>query len=310
MSAREAFVLGTASQVPTRARNHHALFLRWDDLGILFDPGEGTQRQMTHAGIAASQITHICITHFHGDHSLGLASMLQRISLDEVAHPVEVFYPASGQQYFERLRYASIYHDRAKIVPRPVQSPGKEERVIAKMGDVKLSVASLDHRVECIGYRLAEKDGRRMLPDKLEALGVRGPAIGQLMRAGELDVDGRKVQLSEVSEFRRGQVFAFVMDTRPCEGARRLAQAADLLVCESTYLESEREEAHSHYHMTAVDAGKLAAESGARRLLLTHFSQRYGSGHLFAEQAKRHVDDVIAAVDLAVVAVPKRIDAP
>ncbi|MEP7126150.1 MAG: MBL fold metallo-hydrolase, partial [Byssovorax sp.] len=110
MSSREVIILGTASQVPTRARNHHGAFLRWDELGILIDPGEGTQRQMTHVGLAASQITHIFVTHFHGDHCLGLASVIQRISLDRVAHPIEIFYPASGQHFFERLRYASIYH--------------------------------------------------------------------------------------------------------------------------------------------------------------------------------------------------------
>ena len=88
MSAREVIFLGTASQVPTRHRNHNALFLRWDELGILFDPGEGTQRQLLIAGVAATQITHICITHFHGDHCLGLAALVQRLSLDRVPHPI------------------------------------------------------------------------------------------------------------------------------------------------------------------------------------------------------------------------------
>src|SRR4051812_23801014 len=97
MSAREVVFLGTASQVPTRTRNHNALMLVWGDLGILFDPGEGTQRQMTLAGLSVRQITHIAVTHFHGDHCLGLAGIIQRLSLDQVPHPVEVLYPASGQ---------------------------------------------------------------------------------------------------------------------------------------------------------------------------------------------------------------------
>src|SRR5947199_1123350 len=121
MSTREVIFLGTASQVPTRARSHNALFLLWDDLGVLFDPGEGTQRQMTLAGLSASQITHVAITHFHGDHCLGLAGVIQRLSLDGVPHPVEVLYPASGQVFFERLRHASLFFERAELVPRPVQ---------------------------------------------------------------------------------------------------------------------------------------------------------------------------------------------
>ncbi|HWM97084.1 MAG TPA: MBL fold metallo-hydrolase, partial [Streptosporangiaceae bacterium] len=79
MSNRELVVLGTASQVPIRRRNHNGYFLRWDAEGLLFDPGEGTQRQMQFAGVAASQISRICITHFHGDHCLGLPGVLQRM---------------------------------------------------------------------------------------------------------------------------------------------------------------------------------------------------------------------------------------
>ena len=123
MSIREAVFLGTASQVPTRTRNHNAVFLFWDDLGILFDPGEGTQRQMVRAGLPASRITHIAVTHFHGDHCLGLPGIIQRLSLDGVEHPVEVIYPRSGQVYLERLRHASIFYDGATIVPRPVAGP-------------------------------------------------------------------------------------------------------------------------------------------------------------------------------------------
>src|SRR5260370_38512566 len=123
MSTREVVFLGTASQVPTRARNHNALMLLWDDLGILFDPGEGTQRQMTVAGLSSSQITHVAITHFHGDHCLGLAGLIQRLSLDGVAHPVEVLYPASGQVFFERLRHPSLFHDRTNLAPRPILAP-------------------------------------------------------------------------------------------------------------------------------------------------------------------------------------------
>ena len=96
MSNRELGVLGTASQAPTRARNHNGYFLRWDDEGLLFDPGEGTQRQMLFAGVTAHQVTRVCVTHFHGDHCLGLPGVLQRMALDRVTGTVEVAYPASG----------------------------------------------------------------------------------------------------------------------------------------------------------------------------------------------------------------------
>ena len=306
MSAREVIFLGTASQVPTRTRNHNALFLLWDDLGILFDPGEGTQRQMLLAGVSAAQVTHVCVTHFHGDHSLGLAGVVQRLSLDRVPHAVEVVYPASGQVYFDRLRHASIFYDAAEIIPRPLTVGPGEEAEAVRAGAVRLLARALEHGVDCQGYRLQEDDGRRMLPERLEAAGVRGPAVRALQQSGRIEIGGRTVWLDDVSAPRPGQSFALVMDTRPCAGAEALARGADLLVCESTYLEAEAQEAHDHFHMTAAGAARLACEAGARRLALTHFSQRYLERDDFAREASALHPDVVVADDLTRVPLPPR----
>jgi ribonuclease Z len=306
VAAREVIFLGTSSQVPTRERGHNAFFVRWDDLGILFDPGEGTQRQMLHAGLAASQITHIAITHFHGDHCLGLAGVVQRISLDRVPHAVEVLYPESGQPYFDRLRSASIFDDHARIAPRPLQAPPGAEVIAGRAGTLTFLARALDHGVDCVGYRLEEDDGRRMLPEALAAAGVRGPAIGTLARQGSIEVDGRVVRLEEVSAPRPGKALAVTMDTRTCAAALELARGADLVVAEATYLSGEQAEATARGHMTARDAATLAREAGARRLVLTHFSQRYTSLTPFAEEATAIHPDVVVAQDLSVVEVPRR----
>ncbi len=306
MSAREVLFLGTASQVPTRTRAHNALFLAWDDLGVLFDPGEGAQRQMTFAGLSSTRITHVVLTHFHGDHCLGLPGVLQRLSLDGVPHPVEVLYPEGGQVYFDRLREASLFRGGVRLVPRPLRVPAGEVRQVARWGKVTVSAALLDHGVECLGYRLQEDDGRRMVPELLERAGVRGPAVGELRRRGEVTVEGRAVRLDEVSVPRRGQAFALVLDTRPCPTAEELARGADLLVCEATFLGGEAREAFDYHHMTAAQAAELARRVGVRRLALTHFSQRYltSDGHR-AEAAERH-PDVFVAEDLSRLAVPPR----
>ena len=115
MADRELVVLGTASQSPTRSRNHNGYLLLWDEEGLLFDPGEGTQRQMLFAGVTASRITRICITHFHGDHCLGLPGVLARMSLDRVPHPVEACYPAQNQEVFTRLRHAALFRDAVDL---------------------------------------------------------------------------------------------------------------------------------------------------------------------------------------------------
>ena len=179
MANRELVVLGTASQAPTRSRNHNGYFLRWDDEGLLFDPGEGTQRQMLFAGVTASQVTRICITHFHGDHCLGLPGVLQRMSLDQVAHVVEVCYPAESQEVFGRLRHASLFRDRLQLREQPVSQDGP----ITGGALFRLEAWALSHSVPTFGYQLTEPDGRRMLPEKLAALGVTGPDIGHLTAA-------------------------------------------------------------------------------------------------------------------------------
>ncbi|MER7704714.1 ribonuclease Z [Kitasatospora sp. NPDC097605] len=304
MSQRELVVLGTASQVPTRHRNHNGYLLRWDGEGLLFDPGEGTQRQMLRAGVSATQLTRIAVTHFHGDHSLGLAGVIQRINLDRVPHPVDIYFPASGEVYFERLRHATAFHETAVLRPRPIEEPGPLEAPGARFA---LDAVRLSHPVESFGYRLREPDGRRLVPERLAALGIGGPDVGRLQQSGAIEADGRRVTLDEVSEPRPGQRFAFVMDTRLCEGVHELAEQADLLVVEATFTDADARLAEDHGHLTAGQAGKVAAEAGARTLVLTHFSQRYPDLGQHLADARKHFDGpIVLAEDLARVPVPPR----
>ena len=302
MPSRELVVLGTASQAPTRYRNHNGYLLRWDGEGVLFDPGEGTQRQMLLAGVSPSTVTQLCITHFHGDHCLGLPGVLQRRSLGQVTRPLPVAYPASGQDYFDRLRHASVFEDRLCIEPTPVGGPG----VVGRYPAFILSAARLDHEPETFGWRVAEPDGRRMVPARLAEAGVSGPAVGELGRRGHVVVGGRPVRLEEVSVPRPGQSMAFVMDTGLCDGAFELAAGVDLLVCEATFAEAERDLAARYHHLTAAQAGRLAAEAGARRLVITHYSQRYPDERRLRAEAAEVFGDVVAARDLLRVPVPGR----
>jgi ribonuclease Z len=303
MSDRELVVLGTASQAPTRHRNHNGYLLRWDGEGVLFDPGEGTQRQLALAGVTPPTITRICITHFHGDHCLGLPGVLLRLSLDRVDHPVPVHYPASGQVYFDRLRHASIGGGRLDARPSPVARDGG---LLDPGPPFALAARPLRHRVDTVGYRLDEPAGRRMLPDRLAHHGIEGPDIGRLRRDGRLETPSGWVDLDEVSEPRPGQAFAFVMDTAWCDAALALADGVDLLVCESTFLSPDEDVARAAGHLTARQAGRLAAEAGARRLVLAHFSQRYPDEAAFVAEAAELFPDVVAARDLDRIAVPRR----
>ncbi|UUU42079.1 ribonuclease Z [Streptomyces sp. NBC_00162] len=302
MSVREFVVLGTASQVPTRHRNHNGYLLRWDGEGILFDPGEGTQRQMLRAGVAAHDINRICVTHFHGDHSLGLAGVIQRINLDRVPHPVTAHYPASGQKFFDRLRYATAYRETVPLAEEPVAGDGM--RALASGASYVLEARRLSHPVESFGYRLTEPDGRRMVPELLARHGIKGPDVGRIQREGRLGA----VTLEEVSEPKSGQRFAFVMDTRLCAGVDELAEGCDMLVIESTFLDEDEQLATEHGHLTAGQAARVARDAGVRHLVLTHFSQRYTDPSEFERQARAagFEGELTVAADLVRVPLPKR----
>ncbi|MGI9595316.1 MAG: ribonuclease Z [Acidimicrobiales bacterium] len=307
MAARELIVLGTASQAPTRYRAHNSYVLRWDDQLILFDPGEGTQRQCIMAGVAIARLSAVCITHFHGDHCLGLPGVIQRRALDarstpDGLPPLPVFYPADGQEYLDRMRQVSIYHDTSNLDPRPITGDGE----LGPLGRSQLLTAALDHRVTSFGFRIQEPDGISLDPALLAEAGISGPDVGRLVEKGHLDTAAGTVAVEDVSRPKRGQSMAFVMDTAPCDGAAELAAGVDLLVCESTYLEQHRELAVAYRHMTAVQAAELASRAGARRLVLSHFSARYTDNRLFEQEASQLHDDVVAASDLAVIDVPPR----
>jgi ribonuclease Z len=149
-----------------------------------------------------------------------------------------------------------------------------------------------------------------MLPAELAARGITGADIGRLQREGKLERNGSWVDLHEVSEPRRGQKFAFIMDTRLCDAAFELADDADLLVCESTFADADAALADAYGHLTAGQAGQIAAAAGARRLVLTHFSQRYEDGaevaQLRRDAAAAYDGDIVLAADLDLVPVPPR----
>ena len=302
MAQRELVILGTSAQVPTRTRNQNGYVLRWDDEVILFDPGEGTQRQLVAADVPAASITAICITHLHGDHCLGLPGVLARFALDRRSDPVDLYVPIAGVGYIERLRHAAVFDDWPGLRVHPLVAA---EEVIDR-GSTRLVAAPLDHSIETLGWRIEEPDGRHLLPERLAALRINGPDIGRLVRTGTLERPTGRVTMEDVSVPRPGQRFAFIMDTAVCDAAVSLADGADLVVCESTFLDADIEFARRYRHLTARQAAWIAVEAGVRNLVLSHFSQRYDDARSFGREAGEIFPDVVVARDLMTVPVPSR----
>lgn len=260
---------------------------------MLFDPGEGTLRQLIYAGVSASMITKIFISHFHGDHCLGLAGVVQRISLDQVRHPVRIYYPASGQEYLERLLNASIYYRQATFIPCPVAESG----VIADAAHCRVEALRLEHVVDCFGYRISEADSYTVAAGRLRELGLSGREIGELKEKGELTHGGERIQLGDYGVMKAGKRVAFIMDTRSCPAAYDLARDADLVISEATFLAAEGEQAERYGHLTAAQAATIAKEGGARQLVLTHFSGRHPTTAPYLAEAGAIFPGVVVAED-------------
>ncbi|MFZ4772453.1 MAG: ribonuclease Z [Chlamydiia bacterium] len=297
MSLRELAVLGCGSQQHTRERNHNAYLLRWKSEGFLFDPGEGTQRQFIFAKIAPTCVTRIFVSHFHGDHCLGLGAMILRLNLDKVLHEVHIYYPESGKRYFDNLRYSSIYTQTIKIVEHPVKV-SKEMTLVDETEEFLIYGAMLNHGIDCVGWRIQEKETRKCQNEKLKECGVHGPMVKELLTKGFVMTPQRRVDIDEVSYVKPGDSVAVVIDTLKCPQAVILAKDVKLLLVESTYLDKERELAEAYKHMTATQAAEIAAEAHAEKMVMTHFSARYSDESPFEEEARKIFPNAFAAKDL------------
>lgn len=293
MSVRDIVILGCSSQQPTRHRNHGAYLVRWNEEGLLFDPGEGTQRQFIFAEIAPTVVTRIFISHFHGDHCLGLGSMLMRLNLDKVAHPIHCYYPATGKKNFDRLRYGCIYHENIRVIEHPVHKEG----IVHDDGRFLIEAKFLEHGIDNIGWRISEPDKIKFDKEKLKDLGIKGPMVRDLEVKGEIEINGKKIKLSDVSWVRKGDVLAVVIDTKYCQQAIDIAKDAKVLISESTYTEENRDLARKYLHMTAKEAATVAKEANAKQLILTHFSARYRDTSVFEKEAKEVFENVGVAED-------------
>jgi ribonuclease Z len=301
LSTRDITTLGCSSQQPTRFRNHGAYLVRWNEEGLLFDPGEGTQRQFIFADIAPPTVTRIFISHFHGDHCLGLGSMLMRLNLDKVTHPIHCYYPASGKKFFDRLRYCCIYRENIKVIEHPVEKNG----IVENDGKFLIEAAFLDHGTDNIGWRVTEPDTIKFDREALKKFNIEGPIVRQLQEAGKIQVDGKWVKLEEVSHVRPGDTFAYVVDTRPCKAALHLARGAKVLLCESTYLNEDKALAQEYMHMTATQAAEIAKEANVQMLILTHFSARYRDPEVLGKEARAIFPNTFVAEDLRKFPFPK-----
>jgi ribonuclease Z len=261
------FFVGTAGSVPTARRGLPAIVLRAGGERILFDCGEGTQQQLLRSS-GLPDFDAIFITHFHLDHWLGLVGMLKTFDLRARERPLAIHGPPGLKALFATLRpvFGRTGYPLTLVELEPYEEVRHDGYAIASF--------PVRHRVEAYGYAFVEDDRPgRFDAEAARALGVtEGPDFGRLQR-GEPVGDVRPEQV--VGEARAGRRIVLSGDTMPCQAVEVLAEGADVLVHEATFLSDERTRARETGHSTAAQAAELARDAGVRLLALTHLSTRY-----------------------------------
>jgi ribonuclease Z len=268
----DVLFIGTAGSAPTARRGLPATLVRRGGERLLFDCGEGTQRQLVRS-FGLIELEQVFITHFHADHVLGLPGMLKTFSLRGRERPLLVHGPPGLRRLLEVL---------APVIGRTtfeVEIVELEPNAELHRDGYRIATFAVDHGVRAQGYALVEDDRPGHFdPDEAERLGVRpGPDFGRLQR-GEV-VDGVSPQ-QVMGPSRRGRKLVLAGDTAPCEMTRAVAHGADLLIHEATFMEEDAARAAETRHSTARQAAELAAEAGVAMLALTHVSPRYAGGEL------------------------------
>ena len=287
----EVVFLGTGSMFPTKERNHTSVYLSFRGEHVLFDCGEGTQRQLRIMGISPTKITRVFLTHWHGDHSLGLAGFIQSNAASQRNTPLHVYGPLGT-----RDRVNSIMKTYVFKLNYPLYVHDVDEGVIFENDYMFVSAFKVKHTTSTLGFCLKEKDRRKINLDYTKKFGlVRHPLLGRLQKGEDIEYKGHTIRVEDATYVVRGRKICYVVDTVYFSDLVNYVQGADLLICESTYLkEDEREE---YMHMSAEDAAKLAKSSQVKKLILTHFSQRYKDVTPLVEEAKRIFNNVEAAHD-------------
>ncbi|KRL03223.1 ribonuclease Z [Liquorilactobacillus capillatus] len=303
--------LGTGAGSPAKTRNVTGIALKLlEEINEiwLFDVGEGTQHQILRTTIRPRKIRRIFITHLHGDHIFGLPGFLSSRSFQgaQKNEPLTIYGPKGLQDFVQ----ASLRVSQTKLSYRINFVVLNSEETIFEDDHFRVVTKYLDHRIECFGFRVEEKDyPGELMVDKLRAEHVpAGPLYGQL-KAGQTVTlaDGRIIRGQDyLGAPKKGRTIAILGDTRQTANIALLAQNADVLVHESTFAKNEEQLAHNYYHSTCVQAAKVAKKAKVKKLILTHISARYvgKKANMLQKDAQKVFKNTKLANDFDVFKVP------
>lgn len=297
--------LGTVSGIPSIKRNHPAIaleyFTDYRDV-LLFDCGEGTQKQLMKSGISFMQINKIFISHWHADHFAGLIPMIQTMNLENRKKELTIYGP-EAERFVSDIIDLGYFGLRFPVKAVNVPFEGSEISLVDKTEDYEILSIPVFHSVPTVAFCLKEKDRWNIDEAKLKKLDIkRGPWLKKLKKAGKFEYKGKKVKIQDVGYVKEGLKVVYSGDTRPCKNIVKISKGADLLIHDGTFLE---EDVGSKAHADVKEAAKLAKQAKVKQLVLTHISRRYTDLTELEEEAKKIFKNSKVAYDFMKVKLKK-----
>jgi len=295
----EIVCLGTGSAIPSIKKNHSGFLIKTEREKILVDCGEGIQRQFKHANENPAKLTKILITHWHEDHTLGLAGLLKTMGMNNYIQTLHIYGPRHTN---EKIELFQRIYSRYKIRTEIHEISGS---LVYEDKQIKIEAAQMDHGVPTLAYSIIIKDQTRIDKAKLKKLKLpNSPLIGQLQQGKDIEFNGKKIKAKSVTYTQKGKKITIVLDTAMNDNAIDLAKDSDLLICESTYSAEETEHAKEYKHLTTTEAATIAKKAKVKELALVHLSEKYAHlSHILLKEAKKVFKNTSIPDDLAVLKV-------
>ncbi|MEM3627943.1 MAG: ribonuclease Z [Candidatus Bathyarchaeia archaeon] len=296
--------LGTAGSVPTPKRSLPAILIERKGEQIMFDCGEGVQRQMVKAKISFHKKMKIFITHMHGDHVLGLPGLLQTMALLDREKKLEIYGPPGIKHFLEAIRETVQF-----VLTFPIEIHEiNEEGIVREEGEYIVQAVWANHVIPSLAYALTEKPRPgKFYPEKARALGIpEGPLWSKLQNGHNVRLpDGRTIKPEDVAgPPRPGRKIVYTGDTRPFSGFAKFAANADIIIHDATLDDELIERAKEDGHSTPEQAAKNAKKARAKQLILTHISARYDNANVLLQQAQKIFKNTLVAEDFMKIEVP------
>jgi len=263
--------LGTSDQIPSRSRNHTSILLNFNEENILIDCGEGTQRQFRKANLNLCKITKILISHWHGDHVLGLPGLLSTLALSGYNKSLEIYGPKGIKSKIDTMLKLYNFHREYNLIIKEIESG-----IFFENEGFYLEAEEMEHGIPCLAYGFIKKDYLRIDKKKFEKSGLKiGPELKKLKEGKNIKIDGKEYKFKDFTFTEDKKKVSIVMDTKLNKRIIPFVKNADLFISESTYSSELEKEAEEHLHLTVGQVANIAKKAKVKKLILTHVSSRY-----------------------------------